>query len=154
MVATSSLGAQARVGDMAPDIDLLTLDGERFRLSAHRRNPVVITFWGTWCESCRKEFPELSDVFNKHHAAGLKVVGVNQRDQELSTAAVKRFVDEMSTTFTILLDPRGRTRRAYRLIGLPTTVFIDTAGIITRVITGPVTPAQLAEGLAGLGVIR
>jgi peroxiredoxin len=105
MVATSSLGAQARVGDMAPDIDLLTLDGERFRLSAHRRNPVVITFWGTWCESCRKEFPELSDVFNKHHAAGLKVVGVNQRDQELSTAAVKRFVDEMSTTFTILLDP-------------------------------------------------
>jgi hypothetical protein len=33
-------------------------------------------------------------------------------------------------------------------------VFIDTAGIITRVITGPVTPAQLAEGLAGLGVIR
>jgi hypothetical protein len=87
----------------------------------------------------------------KHHA-GPEVVAVNQRDQELSTTAVQKFVDEFSAPFTVVLDPRGRSRRAYRLIGLPTTVFIDTTGIITTVVSGPISPEQLAIGLSTIGV--
>jgi thiol-disulfide isomerase/thioredoxin len=113
-----------------------------------------MTFWGTWCPPCRDEFPELADAFRKHHASGLEVVAVNQRDQELSTAAVQRFVDEFAAPFIVVLDTRGRSRRAYRLIGLPTTVFIDTAGMIKKVVSGPISAEQLAVGLSTIGIAR
>lgn len=148
-----SLQAQ-RVGTPAPEIELRTLAGAAFRLTALEGRPVVVTFWGTWCAPCRDEFPELVDVYRKHHDSGLEVIAVNQRDQELSTKEVQRFVDEFSVPFTVVLDLRGRSRRAYRLTGLPTTVFVDTAGMIRMIVPGPTSREQLAAGLATIGVTR
>lgn len=153
-LTTAKAEAQVRVGTVAPEIELRTLTDATFKLSALKGRPVVVTFWGTWCPPCREEFPELAEVYRKHHAGGLEVIGVNQRDQELSTTAVQKFVDEFSAPFTIVLDQRGRSRRAYRLIGLPTTVFIDTAGVITRVVSGPISRESLSLGLATIGVTR
>lgn len=153
-LTTSHAGAQVRVGTVAPEIDLRTLTDATFKLSALRGRPVVITFWGTWCPPCREEFPALADAYRKHHADGLEIVAVNQRDQELSTKAVQRFVDEFSAPFTIVLDDRGRSRRAYRLIGLPTTVFIDSAGKITQIVSGPISREKMSLGLATIGVVR
>jgi cytochrome c biogenesis protein CcmG, thiol:disulfide interchange protein DsbE len=150
----SPAGAQLREGSSAPEIDLRTLGGARFQLSGLKGHPVVMTFWGTWCPPCREEFPELADVFRKHHAGGLEIVAVNQRDQELSNTDVQRFIDEFSVPFTVVLDPRGRSRRAYRLIGLPTTVFIDTSGVIKQVVSGPISREQFTSGLATIGIAR
>lgn len=153
-LSTPAAGAQVRVGTVAPEIELRTLGGESFRLSALRRRPVVMTFWGTWCPPCRQEFPDLAELYRTHRADGLEVVAVNQRDQEVNTKDVQRFVDAFAVPFTVVLDARGRSRRDYRLVGLPTTVFIDTAGVITRVVSGPVSREQLALGLATIGIPR
>jgi cytochrome c biogenesis protein CcmG/thiol:disulfide interchange protein DsbE len=154
MLVASSAGAQLPIGSAAPEIDVRTLGGARFQLSALRGRPVILSFWGTWCPPCRDEFPELADQYRKHHAAGLEVVAVNQFDQELRTADVQHFVDELSVPFTVVIDPRGRSRRNYRLIGLPTTIFLDAAGVIRRVISGPLNREQLGLGLASIGVTR
>src|SRR6185503_11084605 len=88
-LTVSDADAQLRAGTKAPDIDLKTLAGARFQLSALKGHPVVMTFWGTWCPPCREEFPELADAYRKHHAGGLEVVAVNQRDQELRDTDVQ-----------------------------------------------------------------
>lgn len=135
-------------GVPAPQIDLETLDGGRIRLSALRGRPVVITFWGTWCPPCRDEFPALVAAHQKHREAGLEVLAVNQRDQELNTKDVEAFAKEYGVDFTVALDPKGRSRRNFRLLALPTTVFVDSAGTIRTVHPGPISPRQLAEGIA------
>ena len=134
-------------GKAAPEIDLPTLSGGRVKLSALRGHPVVVTFWGTWCPPCKVEFPELVAAHRKHREAGLEVIAVNQRDQEIRTADVEAFVKEYRVEFVVAMDPRGKSRRSYRLIGLPTTVFIDSGGILRQVTSGPITPSQLARGL-------
>ena len=135
-------------GSAAPEIDLETLEGGRVRLSRLRGHPVVVTFWGTWCPPCKEEFPELVLAYRKHREGGLEILAVNQRDQELRTSDVQAFAKQYGVEFTVALDPRGKSRRSYRLIALPTTVFIDTAGIIQQVNSGPITPQQVAAGLA------
>jgi len=154
MLAASDVDAQLPVGTAAPEIDVRTLSGARFQLSALKGRPVVMTFWGTWCPPCREEFPALAELYRKYHPSGLEVVAVNQRDQELRTEDVQRFVDEFSVPFTVVIDPRGRSRRNYRLIGIPTTVFLDTGGVIRRVVSGPVAREQLGLGLASIGITR
>lgn len=158
LVATLSLAtagdAQLRPGTPAPDIELRTLGDAPFRLSALKGRPVILTFWGTWCPPCRQEFPELVSLWKRHHEGGLEIVAVNQRDQELSTKDVQQFVDEFSVPFIVVLDPRGRSRRTYRLMGLPTTVFVDRAGLITHMVAGPISEEQFARGLTTLELAR
>jgi len=134
-------------GTAAPEIDLPTLAGGRVKLSELRGKPVVVTFWGTWCPPCRNEFPELVALQKKYRESGLVVLAVNQRDQELSTKAVQDFANEFGVDFPIALDTRGRTRRSFRLVGLPTTVFVDAAGVIQDVHLGPINPAELGTAL-------
>ena len=129
-------------GEPAPDIDLPTLTGGHVKLSSLKGHPVVVTFWGTWCPPCRDEFPELVAAQKKHRDSGLVVLAVNQRDQELSTKAVEDFVKEFGVDFTVALDTRGHTRRSFRLVGLPTMVFVDAAGVIQGVHPGPIMAAE------------
>ena len=63
---------------------------------------------------------------------------------------VQEFVDEFGVTFQIALDARGRARRNYGLVGLPTTVFIDSGGVVKRVHIGPIDREELAKGISAI----
>jgi thiol-disulfide isomerase/thioredoxin len=148
-LAAHVAGAQpVRRGVPAPEIDLPTLTGGRAQLSKLRGHPVVVSFWGTWCPPCRQEFPELVRLHEAHSAEGLEILAVNGRDQERSTKAVQSFVDEFKAPFTVALDQRGRSRRDFRLAFLPTTVFIDSSGIVQHVHLGGISRADMDRGLA------
>ena len=149
VMSASDLQSQpATPGKRAPDINLPTLTGGRFDLSKLRGNAVVVSFWGTWCPPCRKEFPELARVQAEHAQAGLRVVAVNGRDQEESIDDVERFVSAFAVTFPVALDKRGAVRRAYRIVGQPTTVFIDSSGIVRKVHVGLIERDDLDRGIA------
>ena len=120
------------------------------RLSALHGQPVVVTFWGIWCPPGREEFPQQVAAYRKHHASGLEIVAVNQLDQETDVKQVRAFAALYAALFSVVLDPRGRLRGAYRLVGLPTTVFIETAGTIALLVSGPVSAAEQERGLGML----
>jgi len=149
-VLVAALAAQRPdVGTAAPDFTLRTLAGDTVRLSALRGRPVLVNFWASWCGPCRSEMPAIIEVHRAHGDAGLTVLAVNLRDQERERD-VRRFVDELRIPFAVPLDARGKVRRAYRLRAVPTTVFIDTAGVIRMVRPGPLTPEALGQGLTAI----
>lgn len=149
ILAGSTAGAQAvRIGGPAPEIDLPTLSGGRVQLSKLHGHPVVVSFWGTWCPPCRTEFPELVKAQRSYGGSGLIVLGVNGRDQEFSTKDVEKFAAEFSVPFQIALDQRGRSRSAFQIFGLPTTVFIDSAGVVKGIHRGPIDREQLDSAIA------
>lgn len=133
--APLSSSPSPREGFLAPDFTLDTLDGTKVTLSDLRGKIVVINLWATWCPPCRAEMPALENAYQQYKDSGVVVLGLNVTNQD-SESEVPRFVDEFGLTFPILLDRDGSVSALYQLRGLPTTYFVNRAGIIRTVVVG------------------
>ena len=75
-VRSGQAGSHATVGERAPSVVGMTLDGAPFDLAALAGHPVLVNFWGPSCVPCREEFPLLAAKLARHAADGLAIVGV------------------------------------------------------------------------------
>ena len=64
------------VPETVPDVQLPDLSGRRRSLRAFLGHPLIINFWATWCEPCRREMPLLARLRAQHQGQGLEIVGV------------------------------------------------------------------------------
>jgi len=60
----------------APDVTFTTITGQNIAMKDLRGKPVIVTFWATDCPSCIQEIPDLIDIYNQYHAAGLEMIAV------------------------------------------------------------------------------
>ncbi len=141
---TNDLVVGSSVGQLAPDFDLETVDGERFRLSDWRGQPVLINFWASWCGPCRREVPALIRAQGALAETGFTVVGVNIEE---STSVALSFIDEFGADYAIPMDFDGAVFRAYGgggPSGPPRSFFINPDGVIVRIWAGQ-APDELVE---------
>lgn len=117
-----------RVGDTAPDFQLVGLDGQVYKLSEYRGKVVMLNFWGTWCPPCKEEMPDMQAQYEKWQQAGLEILAVNLGESKVT---VDSFIREYGLTFPALLDPQMDIRKQYGVYWYPTTFFIDRSGKIT-----------------------
>ena len=62
------------------DLPLIDLDGYKKILATYRGKPLVVTFWATWCEPCRYEYPTIVELAKEYAPKGLAVYGVSFDD--------------------------------------------------------------------------
>lgn len=150
IAAGKNLTASLALGSPAPDFELTNLAGESIRLSELKGTVVLINFWATWCGPCRLEMPAIQERYERF-LPELAVLAVNF-DEPVDD--VQSFVDELSLTFDVLLDPGAKIQDLYRVRGYPTTFLVDKEGIIQVHHIGLMTEEQLDGYLAQLGVGR
>lgn len=135
-------------GHPAPDFALPTLDGKTIRLSDYKGKPVLVNFWATWCGPCRAEFPDFQKAWTDN-ADQLVIIGINNTTTD-DKSQIPGFLDEFGITFPIVLDESGDTAKAYNILGLPTSIFIDRDGVVKEVFTGPLNKAYIEAKLGEL----
>ncbi len=143
VAAAGSLPPAPAIGHPAPEITLTNTNGQTFKLSDLRGTPVVLNFWATWCPPCRAELPELQAA-SERLTGQVAVIGVNQGE---APADVQAFAQQLGLTFEIPLDTRMEASRLYLVRSLPTTFFIDRAGVVRQMQVGPLTEATLSQRL-------
>lgn len=126
------------VGHPAPAFALKTLSGRTIRL-ASLHSPVLLNFWATWCTACKSEMPLLSAWYRTHHGS-VTLLGIDQQESASSVAA---YVRKYHIPYTILLDSDGAVSARYNVSGLPTSLLVDSGGIVRAVHAGTLDGAFL-----------
>src|SRR5438477_5538851 len=125
----------------APDFEITTTRGERFRLSDNiGKKVIVLNFFATWCGPCRAEMPELSRYFDEHKSDSFLLLGI---DAEEKGDRVDAFLDELKVTFPAGVD-EGAIEKKYGVEVFPTTVVIGVDGKVQLYETGALVNAEVA----------
>ena len=135
--------AGSDVSGPAPDFTLPAQAANAVQLSKLRGQVVMINFWATWCGPCRAEMPDL--VALHQTSPDLVVLEVNAQEPiDLS----RPFAQEFGMTMPVLVDEAGAVRSLYGVRNMPTTLFIDAAGVIVARWAGVLSQDQLGRFVA------
>jgi thiol-disulfide isomerase/thioredoxin len=80
------------------DPQLIDAPGYEKLVQQYRGKPLLVTFWATWCEPCRDEYPMLNELAKQYAPQGLSVVGVSL-DQDGDLILMRRFMARYRPVF-------------------------------------------------------
>jgi cytochrome c biogenesis protein CcmG, thiol:disulfide interchange protein DsbE len=156
-LSSSSDKSGGRAG--GPDVtdparfDLPTIDGTgRVRLADFKGKPVVVNFFASWCEPCKKELPEFSAAA-RQLAGKVAFVGVNSKEITAPAGiALARSMGLAEAGITLARDVGGQggsgLHDSYEVRNaMPITAFYDGAGKLKYVAPGQLTKDKLSDRL-------
>jgi peroxiredoxin len=137
--------SQVEEGKHAPDFKLTTLKGEPVKLSDYKGKKVILNFWATWCPPCKAEMPQMQNFYEREKDNGINILAVNLTKMENGKAAIKKFANDYHLTFKIALDEEGTIGLQYQASTIPTSYIIDSNGVITKKIVGPMDEGMMEK---------
>lgn len=125
LLAAPAHAHHLKMGAPAPELVLHTLDGQHIATRDLAGQVVIVTFWASWCDICRKELPVLSAYAEAHKKQGLAVLGFSL-DEPADMKMVKKIADTLSFPVGLLGSQyAGEYGRVWRL---PVSFVIDRKG--------------------------
>ncbi len=65
------------VGDVVPDFEAPSPNGELVSLNQAKGKFTVIDFWASWCKPCRNQSPALVELYNTYKSQDVNIVSVS-----------------------------------------------------------------------------
>ncbi|HET6293669.1 MAG TPA: TlpA disulfide reductase family protein [Kribbella sp.] len=128
-----------------------TLTGSQLDLADLRGKIVVINVWGSWCNPCRAETPELVKAANETVDQGVSFVGIDTRD---NLPAARAFAKAFKMPYPSIIDRDGRILLGFNGIvpfsAVPSTVVVDRSGAIAARVIGRINYSTLRGLIADL----
>jgi peroxiredoxin len=125
------------------DISLPDIDGRDQRLDQWKGKVLVVNFWATWCEPCRKEMPDFVKAQADSGSKGLQFVGI-AIDQPYK---IRQFSKELNLNYPSLVGGYGALELSKtfgnKLMALPFTLILDRTGKVAYAQMGPLKPGNL-----------
>ena len=115
-----------QVGAVAPDFTLPDVDGNPVTLSGLRGKYVLIDFWASWCNPCRKEIPNLKKLYAQYSEKGFEIVSISIDQKK---ADWEKALKEEGLPWPNFLDETG-VAALYKVKFVPTMYLINADGVM------------------------
>lgn len=115
-----------------PSVTLKTLEGKSVDVKSYlgKGNPVIVSFWATWCSPCKRELDAMSELYSEWKTKyGVELVAITIDDAR-GLAKVPGMVKTKGWDFTILSDSNQELQQVLSFQTIPQTFLIDGAGNI------------------------
>ncbi|MCS6836242.1 MAG: TlpA family protein disulfide reductase [Anaerolineae bacterium] len=137
----ADLNTASLINFQAPPFDLVNLDGQPVSLADYAGRPLILNFWQTTCEPCKREMPTFAEFLEDQSDVALLAVSIEETSEQ-----VRAFFAELDMLpVPVALDVDGSARRAYGIAGLPTTYVIDDEGVVRYMHLGEMNALQLRQ---------
>lgn len=144
--ATPVVPVRAVVAGPAPQFRLPALGRAGTVSLPPAGEPVVLSFFASWCDGCQAEMGTMSGLAGR--AGGrVRIIGIDVSDEP---SAARSLLARNHITYPVGVDAGYRTAQTYRLVGLPTTVYLDARHRVVGTTVGPLTAAVGDSWLATL----
>jgi cytochrome c biogenesis protein CcmG, thiol:disulfide interchange protein DsbE len=131
----------------APDFSLTDLAGNKLRLSDYHGRVVLLDFWATWCDPCKREIPHFVDMQSRYGPQGLQVIGISMDDDE---KLAREFQGQFKMNYPVAMGSAQLASQYGGILGLPITFVIDRSGGIVSRHVGATDPSVFDEEIRRL----
>lgn len=123
--------SKTKIGDVAPELNMISPDGKVITLESLRGKYVLIDFWASWCGPCRRENPTVVRLYNKYKDQGFDVYSVSlDKSKTKWMQAIQKDGLVWNNHVSDLKGWGSAATRLYGFRGIPYTVLIDKEGKI------------------------
>jgi thiol-disulfide isomerase/thioredoxin len=123
------------IGSRLPDFSARDLRGRSISSADLRGKVVLVDFWATWCQPCKKEMPGYQKLANRYGAQGFAVIGF-KLDIMADTEAPRAFARRLGIHYPLAVATDALKNKFGGIEGLPTTLLYDRQGILRQKIIG------------------
>jgi peroxiredoxin len=132
--ASSAADAKGLINNPAPDFAANSVNGKgRAAVKASSGKVLIVDFWATWCEPCKKSFPKLQELFVKYKASGMDLIAVSEDDEN---SGIPDFGNTFGAKFPLVWDDGKSIAAKWKPGSMPSTFIVDKKGIVRFVHSG------------------
>src|SRR5271168_2270538 len=124
-----------QIGSQLPVFSVKDLRGRAVSSADFRGKVLLVDFWATWCEPCKKEMPAYQKLAEKYGPKGLAVIGFKMNDMP-DTENPNRFARRMGVRYPLAETTEELVRQFGGIEGLPTTLLYDRQGKLVKKVIG------------------
>ena len=138
------------VGKEPPDARFQTENGQEVtlrELTAQGKQGVWLVFWASWCPDCSEQFKSIAEMERLANQYGYALILIDRLNPEKeSVEAAKAKLKECGATARCVYDDAEACYQAWGMREIPSSVILDSAGIVREYKAGVITPG-VCEGL-------
>jgi thiol-disulfide isomerase/thioredoxin len=127
--------AGGEIGSRLPDFSVKDLQGREISAADLRGKVVLIDFWATWCQPCKKEMPGYQELEDRYGSRGFAVVGF-KFDTMTDVEDPVLFAKKIGVRYPLAVAAEDLKQKFGSIEGLPTTMLYDHQGILRKKIIG------------------
>jgi len=107
---------------------------------------VLVDFWASWCGPCKREIPNLAEVYKQYHGDKFDVLSIAVWDKRDDTM---KAIKEHKMNWSQIVDAQRIPTDIYGIEGIPQIILFGPDGtIIARNLRGEALKTKIAEVLA------